>query len=294
MYSTLDLTKNILNDNTKKIHEKEYFHLYHEFYLISKVLSQNIQYIENINKLKSELLLLEQQLKQQEEGREYLIQNINFEVVKKIQDILLQIDKSQNQKKENSLNHTEYIKCDLEAVLEVLKNYIASSELNSNNIPLKKKSVELSDLVTDLERSSKKQLITKNILIRSIVSPYIPRIYIDVEKVKLALLNLLYHICNHSHSESELDIVCYKSMNNIVIELKNDTYNITRKDLDRLREHLYIKDKSQYIYKENMIEKDLLVAINILDLHNAKTDIRSNETIGVMIRVSFDIDEVRK
>ena len=290
--SVLYLTKNIINGATKKIENESYLALYQEFYLISKALSQNVQYSGNIMKLKEEISMLEQQLNYEEEVRKSLTQNISSEIIKKLKEIESALNSYISSGKPLSLKETQGIKYDLLSVLEGLQNYVTSSELDSADIFLAKENIELSNLINKIETSLKGQLTIKNISVRSIVSPYVPRIYLDVEKTKLAFLYLLSHICEHSHSDSELDIVCYKSMNSIIIELKNDTYNITRKQMDKIKEYLYTSTKSYY-QKESGIEKELAIAINILNLHNARIDIRSNETIGVMIRVSFDIKQKR-
>jgi signal transduction histidine kinase len=111
----------------------------------------------------------------------------------------------------------------------------------------------------------------------------------DEDSLKQVFFNLIHNAIKFTGSMGEVSVNLYIRNKKIYVEIKDNGIGISREDIPYIFERFYRGDKSRHEIEGNGI--GLTIVKNILDLHAASIEVKSNEDEGTVFKVIFDDKE---
>lgn len=108
----------------------------------------------------------------------------------------------------------------------------------------------------------------------------------DEDSLKQVFFNLIHNAIKFTGKSGKVSVNLYRRNTKIYVEVKDNGMGISKDDIIYIFERFYRGDKSRHEIEGSGI--GLTIVKNILDLHGARIDVKSNEDEGTVFTVIFD------
>lgn len=245
--------------------------------------------IEELEDLRKSVNVLAKKLKNQDNLRRRLVSDISHEIrtpLNVLQNNLEAMIDGVFPVTEERLN---YLNEEVVRFGRLLNNLNVLKEFEAESIKLNFEPMLLNELIEDITKEflayaeNKKIKLTYNV---DSNAKYL--ITGDKDKLKQVFINLLSNAVKFSEENGKVSVKLYSSGNKIKVEIKDNGIGIKEEDLPFIFERLYRGDKSRHKIEGSGI--GLTIVKNILQLHSAAIDVKSEEGQGAIFIVAFDRD----
>ncbi|MCM0650675.1 HAMP domain-containing histidine kinase [Clostridium swellfunianum] len=242
--------------------------------------------IEELENLRNSVNILAEKLKYQDSLRKRLVSDISHEIrtpLNVLQNNLeAMIDGVLPVTSERLSNLNE----EVVRFGKLLNSLNALKEFETESIKLDFETILLNELIKDICKDFQTAVEKKNIKLRCKFqnnSDY--SITGDRDKLKQVFINLLSNSVKFTEAEGEITFELYETYKNIVVEIKDTGVGIKKEDLPFIFERLYRGDKSRSEIEGSGL--GLTIVKNILKLHSASIEVKSEEGKGTTFKISF-------
>ncbi|MBU5592952.1 HAMP domain-containing histidine kinase [Clostridium sp. MSJ-4] len=178
----------------------------------------------------------------------------------------------------------DIIEKECDRLTKMVEELLDFSKFVSGKITLEKKKINIIDLINYIDRYMRPRAEREGINFVIIVEDNIQEIYIDVNRMKQVLINLLDNAFKFTPSGGDIILKTWCNKEYVVIMIKDTGTGISKEDLPRVKEKFY-KGKSSK--SQNGI--GLSICDEIIRLHEGKFTIESEEGRGTEIRVNLPL-----
>jgi len=182
--------------------------------------------------------------------------------------------------KENSRHFLKIIQEHAGRLDNLLNDLLDLSHLESKEITLEKKEVNLKDLVDDVLASFKVQLKKKAIAARNELTQ-LP-VKVDKEKIGQVLTNLIDNAIKFNSEKGSIKIYNQDSGDLVKVVIEDSGIGIPAKDIPRIFERFYRVDKARS-RELGGTGLGLSIVRHIVELHNGSVGVESTEGLGSKI-----------
>ena len=119
------------------------------------------------------------------------------------------------------------------------------SRAESEQIVLQKQKVDLSVLINDVLRRLAIQFEDKGVHIETAVSPNLPPIFADPDRLTQILINLMGNALQYTPPQGTVTVLAQQENNRIVVSVADTGIGLAEADLTRIFERFYRADKSR-------------------------------------------------
>ena len=179
--------------------------------------------------------------------------------------------------KENSRHFLKIIQEHAERLDNLLNDLLDLSHLESKEITLEKKEVNLKDLVDDVLASFKVQLKKKAIAARNELAQLLVKV--DKDKIGQVLTNLIDNAIKFNSEKGSIKIYNQDSDDKVKIVVEDSGIGIPAKDIPRIFERFYRVDKARS-RELGGTGLGLSIVKHIVELHGGSVGVESTEGLG--------------
>jgi signal transduction histidine kinase len=184
------------------------------------------------------------------------------------------------------LNYSKEIYNYSNNLLLTVDNMIDSTKSKYYAFNIRKKPLNLSDVLTDILNTFSCLINEKKIQVQQNIQNNLPKIFVDQNQIKRALMNIISNAIKFNRENGKIifSVTHYNNKVNLAIEdtgigMSENSIINTLNDLYEIREYLSRKFDGMGI--------GLSLARNLIELNNGKLKIESKESKGTIIRISF-------
>ncbi|MBY0145641.1 cell wall metabolism sensor histidine kinase WalK [Neobacillus niacini] len=156
-------------------------------------------------------------------------------------------------------------------------------EFESESIKLNYEPIFLDQLISEICKDFLMGAENKKISIEYEILPDEYQIIADKDKMKQVIINILSNSLKFTEENGKVLIKLYKEKKKIIIEVIDNGIGIKQEDLPFIFERLYRGDISRNQIEGNGI--GLTIVKNILELHNAKIQVASEDGKGTTVKI---------
>lgn len=151
------------------------------------------------------------------------------------------------------------------------------NNINTKNIMLDKKIVELDKLLEQLVLNFENDLIAKNILLKLDTDSC--NIYLDKDKISQVIVNLISNAIKYTNDDGFIEVKLKSNIDFVTLSVKDNGIGIHEDDLPYIFEHLYRTDKSRTrITGGSGIGLSIVKAI--VNAHDGFIEVKSEISVG--------------
>ena len=222
--------------------------------------------------------------------RRDLIANMSHELLTPLTNIYGYLEALQDglikdeKQKKNTIN---IIKEEAAKLIATIKESKKLSLLESENITLNLKKVDINKLVEKIIISFIPDIKAKVIKVKKDLDKVLPPIKIDQLLIEQALSNILKNAIKYSHKNGIIELKTNVENNYIKISIKDYGKGIKKEDIPFIFERFYRSDKSR---QDEGIGIGLTIAQQIIKIHKGKIDANSNLKHGSIFTVYLPMD----
>jgi signal transduction histidine kinase len=156
-------------------------------------------------------------------------------------------------------------------------------EFESESIKLNYEPIFLDQFISEICRDFLMGAENKKINFEYEILPGEYRIIADKDKMKQVIINILSNSLKFTEENGKVLIKLYKEKKKIIVEVIDNGIGIKQEDLPFIFERLYRGDMSRNQIEGNGI--GLTIVKNILELHNAKIQVASEDGKGTTVKI---------
>jgi signal transduction histidine kinase len=169
-------------------------------------------------------------------------------------------------------------------LIRMVKDLLLLSRVDSQTLALKKKPVDLAQLVQDTVDYLSFQAETNEVTVAVETNTTCPTLKIDPDRIEQVLFNLLDNAIKYSRPGGSIYInISNKKEAIILVEIKDEGIGIAAKDLPRIGERFYRADKARS-RAEGGSGLGLVIARSLVEAHGGELRIESEENKGTTVR----------
>ncbi len=183
--------------------------------------------------------------------------------------------------------YAEYIKIIHQSgrdLLDKINNIIAVADFESGNVKLDEDRYSINEIINSALNTLIPKIKQHNLNLKLDIQLDLPYVYIDAEKMKIALLNFINNSIIFNKPDGSITIFIAQSVAGIVIEIIDTGQGIHEHNLDKITE-MFSTTGDILTKVKSGLGLGLTIAQSILDLHDMKMDIESKVNEGTKIRV---------
>jgi signal transduction histidine kinase len=245
--------------------------------------------IEELEDLRKSVNVLAKKLKNQDNLRRRLVSDISHEIrtpLNVLQNNLEAMIDGVFPVTEERLN---YLNEEVVRFGRLLNNLNVLKEFEAESIKLSFEPVLLDEFIEDITKEFSSFAENKKIKLTYEVQPNVKYLITgDRDKLKQVFINLLSNAVKFTDENGKVSVKLYSSGSKIKVEIKDNGVGIKEEDLPFIFERLYRGDKSRHQIEGSGI--GLTIVKNILQLHYAAIDVKSEEGKGTEFIVTFNKD----
>ncbi|GAB6169169.1 ATP-binding protein [Clostridium carnis] len=178
----------------------------------------------------------------------------------------------------------EIIEAEVDRLTGMVEELLDFSRLVNDKMSLNMEEVSVMDFLCHIESLMKPRAIKEHKNLTLIYDKEIGEAYIDVNRIKQVLINLLDNSFKFTTKDGNIILKAIKTNSIIRFTVEDDGCGITIEDLPRVKEKFF---KGKTSKSKNGI--GLSICDEIIKLHNGKFDIYSEFGIGTRIDVSIPL-----
>lgn len=168
---------------------------------------------------------------------------------------------------------------------KLLNNLDKLKEFESESMKLNFHKIDLCLLLKNMHRDFSAEVKEKNIDFNFRCENEEYYINGDEDKLKQVFINLIDNAIKFTGNDGRIDINLSKNGEKVIVEINDNGIGISNEDMPYIFERLYRGDKSRHETEGSGI--GLTIVKNILNLHLASIDVKSNEGEGTSVQISF-------
>ena len=160
------------------------------------------------------------------------------------------------------------------------------SKLVNGKIVLNKQEVRIKDFIEYIQVYMSQRVKRENKELDVISNMWDDIVYIDIDKMKQVLINLLDNALKFTDIEGKIKINIRKEDNYMMIIVEDNGSGISKEDLPRVKEKFY---KGKNVKSQNGI--GLSICDEMVKLHGGELKVESEENVGTKITVIIPLDK---
>ncbi len=170
---------------------------------------------------------------------------------------------------------------------KLLNNLEKLKEFETESLKLNFKSINLLNMLKDLYNDFVVEARVKDISLKFVKGEGSEFFILgDADKLKQVFINIVDNALKFTEKKGEVSIYIHGDNGKIYVEVKDNGIGIKEEDILFIYEHLYRGDKSRHEVEGSGI--GLTIAKNILNLHSASIDVKSEEGKGTKFIITFN------
>ena len=174
----------------------------------------------------------------------------------------------------------------LTAMVEELLDF---SKFVSDKVTLKRQLVVLEDIIEEVKKIMEPRALRENIVLTLCCEKDIPKLFIDYNRIKQVLINLLDNAFNFIEKDGQVLLTCKRENDNVVISVSDNGCGIEKNEICKVKERFY-KGKSS----KSQNGLGLSICDEIINLHGGKLEIESEVKKGTTVYVKLPVYETTK
>lgn len=183
---------------------------------------------------------------------------------------------------ETTKTYTEIINRNSNRIETLISDLLKSSKPKELQLEL----VSVKDLLEDTLLLAKDRINLKNVKLSTFYTTELPRLYVDREKIMIALLNIIINgIEAIDKEQGEMKISTDRMKDTILIIIQDNGIGIAKSELNKLFDPFYTG-------KPNGTGLGLTSTLNILSSHNATVAVDSTVGAGTTFTLQFKLAEM--
>lgn len=241
---------------------------------------------DEIGKLAKTLDYMAEEIQKREQLKNEFISSISHELrtpLTAIKGWVITLDDSQTDKDTLKMG-LNIIEKETDRLVNMVEELLDFSRLSSGKMTLNKKEVSIkaiSDYI-DIYMSARARRENKRLNIN--LDSENKKIYVDIDRIKQVLINLLDNAFKFTEAEGTISISFTAVEGSLKIVVQDDGSGITKEDLPRVKEKFY---KGKNAKSKNGI--GLSICDEIVKLHNGEIFIESEEGKGTSVTVILPV-----
>lgn len=241
---------------------------------------------DEIGKLAKTLDYMAEEIQKREQLKNEFISSISHELrtpLAAIKGWVITLDDSQTDKDTLKMG-LNIIEKETDRLVNMVEELLDFSRLSSGKMTLNKKEVSIkaiSDYI-DVYMSARARRENKRLNIN--LDSENKKIYVDIDRIKQVLINLLDNAFKFTEAEGTISISFTAVEGSLKIVVQDDGSGITKEDLPRVKEKFY---KGKNAKSKNGI--GLSICDEIVKLHNGEIFIESEEGKGTLVTVILPV-----
>ena len=241
---------------------------------------------DEIGKLAKTLDYMAEEIQKREQLKNEFISSISHELrtpLTAIKGWVITLDDSQTDKDTLKMG-LNIIEKETDRLVNMVEELLDFSRLSSGKMTLNKKEVSIkaiSDYI-DVYMSARARRENKRLNIN--LDSENKKIYVDIDRIKQVLINLLDNAFKFTEAEGTISISFTAVEGSLKIVVQDDGSGITKEDLPRVKEKFY---KGKNAKSKNGI--GLSICDEIVKLHNGEIFIESEEGKGTSVTVILPV-----
>ena len=241
---------------------------------------------DEIGKLAKTLDYMAEEIQKREQLKNEFISSISHELRTPLTAIMgwvITLDDSQTDKDTLKMG-LNIIEKETDRLVNMVEELLDFSRLSSGKMTLNKKEVSIkaiSDYI-DVYMSARARRENKRLNIN--LDSENKKIYVDIDRIKQVLINLLDNAFKFTEAEGTISISFTAVEGSLKIVVQDDGSGITKEDLPRVKEKFY---KGKNAKSKNGI--GLSICDEIVKLHNGEIFIESEEGKGTLVTVILPV-----
>lgn len=241
---------------------------------------------DEIGKLAKTLDYMAEEIQKREQLKNEFISSISHELrtpLTAIKGWVITLDDSQTDKDTLKMG-LNIIEKETDRLVNMVEELLAFSRLSSGKMTLNKKEVSIkaiSDYI-DVYMSARARRENKRLNIN--LDSENKKIYVDIDRIKQVLINLLDNAFKFTEAEGTISISFTAVEGSLKIVVQDDGSGITKEDLPRVKEKFYNGKNAK---SKNGI--GLSICDEIVKLHNGEIFIESEEGKGTSVTVILPV-----
>jgi signal transduction histidine kinase len=172
----------------------------------------------------------------------------------------------------------EIIEQESDRLTFLVEDLLDFSKLSSGKVSIKKDLVDLKDILLNIKRQTMPRELKENIKLTLVLDEDLPKIFIDKNRLKQVLINILDNSFKFTPSGGNINVRAYLENQNIVLVITDTGCGIPREELPRVKEKFY---KGMNANSKNGI--GLSICDEIIKLHGGKLEISSELSKGTEV-----------
>jgi signal transduction histidine kinase len=132
----------------------------------------------------------------------------------------------------------------IERLEHLIKDILDFSRIESGRMKFEPKETNLDNLLFEIIETMKTHVSSKNIILDNKIDPNIPSLFIDRERIKQVLINLINNAIKFSYENSRIDINVLKNNSYVKFEIKDYGRGIPEEKIGNVFNLFYQVDKS--------------------------------------------------
>jgi signal transduction histidine kinase len=187
-------------------------------------------------------------------------------------------------------NVQEYLEMIDHSTMELMEKYndiLAISDYKSGTIQLVEKVHTIKSLVEQTVAELAPKAQEKHINIQVDISNNVPKAYIDFEKMKNALANILDNAVEFSLMYGKVKVAVERINSGVTIEISDNGVGIKKEDLELIKEIFSYSGDALKKSSDSGIGLGMAIAVSIFDLHGVKLNVKSTEGKGTKVKVNI-------
>jgi signal transduction histidine kinase len=242
--------------------------------------------IEELEYLRESVNTLAEKLKNQDILRKRLVSDISHEIRTPLNILQNNLEAMIDGLFPATNDRLNYLNEEVIRFGKLLNNLNTLKEFESESIKLNFETILLDKLIIDICNDFCFSAENKNIKLYCNIDPdknY--DITGDRDKLKQVFINLISNAIKFTEKYGVIIINIYAKNERTIVEINDNGIGIKKEDLPFIFERLYRGDRSRHQFEGNGI--GLTIAKNILDLHNAEIEVKSEEGRGTTFKIRF-------
>lgn len=243
--------------------------------------------IEELENLRKSVNILAKKLKHQDNLRKRLVSDISHEIRTPLNVLQNNLEAMIDGVFPVTADRLNYLNQEVVRFGRLLNNLNVLKEFESESIKLNFETVFLDELLEDISKDF--YVVGENKKINLSYNLESGEKYIitgDKDKLRQVFINLLSNAIKFTEENGKIDLKLYSTDKKYIVEVKDSGIGIKREDQPFIFERLYRGDKSRHQIEGSGI--GLTIVKNILQLHYATIDVKSEEGKGSIFIVSFE------
>ncbi|UZQ48901.1 sensor histidine kinase [Clostridium kluyveri] len=243
--------------------------------------------IEELENLRKSVNILAKKLKHQDNLRKRLVSDISHEIRTPLNVLQNNLEAMIDGVFPVTADRLNYLNQEVVRFGRLLNNLNVLKEFESESIKLNFESVFLDEIIDDISKEFYVSAENKKVKLTYKAEPNEKYLITgDKDKLKQVFINLLSNAIKFTGENGTVYVNLSSTDKKFIVEIKDNGIGIKEEDLPFIFERLYRGDKSRHQIEGSGI--GLTIVKNILQLHYATIDVKSEEGKGSIFIISFD------